>query len=323
MKHPSKSHSYEIQVSFANLIKMHAYYFNLHKTRWHAFALISPQKKSVPLFKKTKGENMAKKVALYCRVSTGNQSTGLEAQVRALRDYCSRNAVSDYVIYEDENQSGLKQSRPALDRMMKDVRDGQIGKVIVYSFSRYARSVTHLLRALEEFKKLDVGFVSVTESIDTNTPLGSAVFTILGTVAQLERDLIAERVRNRLANAKAKGIRIGRLKARDSDLIRKLKASGMTYRQIAYIARCSAGAVGAEMRALKKERAEEEKIKQILEEATAKISLDTNFIPSPLPSDEFKDMILIFQILCRNLKLNWKDSSNDQGIVLKNYALVL
>ena len=113
--------------------------------------------------------------------------------------------------------------------------------------------MTHLLRALEEFKKLSVGFVSITESIDTNTPLGSAVFTILGAVAQLERDLIAERVRNGLANAKAKGVRIGRQKTRDSDLIRKLKASGMTYRQIAQIARCSTAAVGAEMRALKKE----------------------------------------------------------------------
>ena len=137
--------------------------------------------------------------------------------------------------------------------MMKDARDGMIDKVIVYSFSRHARSVTHLLRALEEFKKLSVGFVSITESIDTNTPLGSAVFTILGAVAQLERDLIAERVRNGLANAKAKGIRIGRLKTRDSDLIRKLRISGMTYRQIANIARCSTAAVGSEMRALKKE----------------------------------------------------------------------
>ncbi len=197
---------------------------------------------------------MLKKTALYCRVSTGNQSTGLEAQVRALREYCIRHGVSDYVIYEDENQSGVKQSRPALDRMMKDVREGLVGKVIVYSFSRYARSVTHLLRALEEFKKIDVGFVSITESIDTNTPLGSAVFTILGAVAQLERDLIAERVRNGLANAKAKGIRIGRLKTRDSDLIRKLRASGMTFRQIAKIAKCSSGAVAAEMRCLKKEK---------------------------------------------------------------------
>lgn len=189
---------------------------------------------------------MIKKIALYCRVSTGNQSTGLEAQVRALRDYCARNTIADYVIYEDENQSGVKQSRPALDRTMRDVREGQIEKVIVYSFSQYARSVTHLLRALEEFKTMSVGFVSITESIDTNTPFGSA--------EQLERDLIAERVRNGLANARAKVVRIGRIKTRDSDLIRKLRASGMTYRQIAMISKCSAGAVSAELRAMKAEK---------------------------------------------------------------------
>jgi DNA invertase Pin-like site-specific DNA recombinase len=198
---------------------------------------------------------MSKKVALYCHVSTGNQSTGLEAQVRALRDYCDRNSISDYVIYEDENQSEVKQSRPSLDRMMKHVREGLIGKVIAYSFSRYARSVTLLLRALEEFRKMNVGFVSITESINTNTPLGAAVFTILGAAAQLERDLIAERVRNGLANAKAKGVRIGRLKTRDSDLIRKLRASGMTYRQIATISKCSAGAVSAELLAMEAEKA--------------------------------------------------------------------
>jgi DNA invertase Pin-like site-specific DNA recombinase len=129
---------------------------------------------------------MVKKIALYCRVSTGNQSTGLEAQVRALRDYCSRNNITEYILFEDENQSGVKQSRPALDRMMKDVRDGLIGKVIVYSFSRYARSVTHLLRALEEFRKFDCGFISLTEQIDTNTPLGSAIFAILAAVSQLK-----------------------------------------------------------------------------------------------------------------------------------------
>jgi DNA invertase Pin-like site-specific DNA recombinase len=223
-------------------------------------------------------------------VSSANQSTGLEAQVRALRDYCSRNNVNDYILYEDENQSGVKQSRPALDRMMNDVRDGLVEKVIVYSFSRYARSVTHLLRALEEFKKLNVGFVSITESIDTNTPLGSAVFTILGAVAQLERDLIAERVRNGLANAKAKGVRIGRLKVRDSDLIRKLKLSGMTYRQIAHICRCSAGAVGAEMRAWKKEQALEEMKDKELAEATAKINLDHAYSHETPKDVTFQDM---------------------------------
>ncbi len=237
---------------------------------------------------------MIKKTALYCRVSTGNQSTGLEAQVRALRDYCTRNNITDYVIYEDENQSGVKQSRPALDRMMNDARGGAIEKVIVYSFSRYARSVTHLLRALEEFKKINVGFVSITESIDTNTPLGSAVFTILGAVAQLERDLIAERVRNGLANAKAKGIRIGRLKTRDSDLIRKLKVSGMTYRQIAHISRCSAGAVGAEMRAWKAEKAMEEKMKKEAEDALPKLNPDHTFSPNSNGEGDFQGMSFDF-----------------------------
>lgn len=217
---------------------------------------------------------MAKKVALYCRVSTGNQSTGLEAQVRALRDYCTRNSITDYVIYEDENQSGIKQSRPALDRMMKDAQDGFIEKVIVYSFSRYARSVTHLLRALEQFKKLDVVFVSITESIDTNTPLGAAVFVILGAVAQLERDLIAERVRSGLANAKAKGIHIGRVKMRDSDLIRKLLASKMTYREIARIAKCSTGAVSAEVRAMKAEALVFEKNKEREEALLPKLEME-------------------------------------------------
>jgi DNA invertase Pin-like site-specific DNA recombinase len=235
---------------------------------------------------------MHKKVALYCRVSTGNQSTGLEAQVRALREYCSRNNVSDYVIYEDENQSGVKQSRPSLDRMMKDVRQGHIEKVIVYSFSRYARSVTHLLRALEEFRKLEVGFVSITESIDTNTPLGAAVFTILGAVAQLERDLIAERVRNGLANAKAKGIRIGRLKTRDSDLIRKLRASGMTYRQIATIAKCSSGAVAAELRELKAEKSrnviQQEEIKLAEAKEQPNLSFEKSLNELVLPSEEMK-----------------------------------
>ena len=98
-----------------------------------------------------------------------------------------------------------------------------------------------------------MGFVSTTECIDTNTQLGSAIFAILGAVAQLERDLIAERVRNGLANAKAKGIHIGRVKMRESDLIRKLIASKMTYRSIAKIAKCSTGAVSAEVKAIKAE----------------------------------------------------------------------
>ena len=89
--------------------------------------------------------------------------------------------------------------------------------------------------------------------IDTNSPLGSAIFAILGAVAQLERDLIIERVKNGLANAKAKGIKIGRVKTRPSELIRTLRRSGLTYRQIGIICKCSSGAVGSEIKLMKAE----------------------------------------------------------------------
>lgn len=208
---------------------------------------------------------MNKKIFLYARVSTGMQQNGLESQIRALREYCKRCGLNNYEIFEDENQSGTKKSRPALDDMMKRVRAGDCEKVIVYSFSRFARSVTHLLSALQEFETLGVKFLSMSESIDTETPIGRALFTILGSVAQLERDLIAERVKNGLANAKAKGVHIGRHKMRDSDLIRKLLATeGMTYREAARIAKCSTGAISAEVKILKQERAKKIELEALM-----------------------------------------------------------
>ena len=195
------------------------------------------------------------KVALYARVSTDQQSTGLESQVRILRDYCAKNDITNYELFTDEGISGTKSSRPALDRMIAAVNNGEISSVIVYSFSRFARSTTHLLNALQIFKTKNVAFVSITEKIDTSTPVGLAVFSILAAISQLERDLIAERVKAGLANARAKGKLIGRKKMRDSDLIRKLLKAGMTFRQIAQIARCSHGSVWAEKSAMMKEEA--------------------------------------------------------------------
>jgi DNA invertase Pin-like site-specific DNA recombinase len=146
--------------------------------------------------------------------------------------------------------------------MMAAVAAGEVSSVVVYSFSRFARSVTHLLSALERFKKHSVNFVSLTEKIDTTSPLGMAIFTILGAIAQLERDLIAERVRNGLANARAKGKHIGRAKLRDSELIRKLLKAKVTYRRIAEIAKCSHGSVHAEVVAVRKELAEAKRKKE-------------------------------------------------------------
>ena len=118
---------------------------------------------------------ITKKVFIYCRVSTGMQTTGLESQVRILKEYCQRNGIENFVIFQDENQSGTKKSRPALDEMMKRVKNQECEKVIVYSFSRFARSVTHLLSALQEFEDLGVKFISISESIDTDTPIGRAL----------------------------------------------------------------------------------------------------------------------------------------------------
>ncbi len=180
------------------------------------------------------------KIALYARVSTDQQSTGLESQVRILKDYCTKNDILNYEIFMDEGISGTKSSRPALDRMMMAVNNNEVSSVIVYSFSRFARSTTHLLNALQAFKSKNVAFVSITEKIDTSTPVGLAVFSILAAISQLERDLICERVKAGLANARAKGKLIGRKKQRDSDLIRKLLKAGMTFRQIAVIANSAA-----------------------------------------------------------------------------------
>ena len=197
-----------------------------------------------------------KRVLCYARVSTGQQEKGLESQLRALNEHCKRMGIHDFVVFTDENQSGAKTSRPGLDAMMAAVRRGEAKSVICYSFSRYARSVTHLLKALEEFDQIGCAFVSLTEAIDTSTPLGRSVFVILGAVSQLERDLIRERVRNGLLNAKAKGVHIGRVKTRPSEMIRVLRLKGQSYRSIAHLLGISSGSVSLEIKMMKKEIAE-------------------------------------------------------------------
>jgi len=130
------------------------------------------------------------RVACYARVSTDQQSTGLKSQVRILKDYCQKNDILNYEIFVDEGISGTKSSRPALDRMMRAVNSGEVSSVVVYSFSRFARSTTHLLNALQIFKAKNVSFGSLTEKIDTSTPVGLAVFSILAAISQLGKGKI-------------------------------------------------------------------------------------------------------------------------------------
>ena len=194
-----------------------------------------------------------KKVCLYARVSTDQQATGLESQVRALKIYCEHNGITEFEIFTDENISGAKESRPSLNRLMAAVEADQVSQVVCFSFSRFARSTTHLLKGLQKFKDKGVLFVCLSEKVDTGSAMGMAIFTILGAISQLERELIAERVRNGLANARAKGKILGRKKMRNSVLIRELLKSGLSYRSISVIAKCSHGSVHAEKLALRKE----------------------------------------------------------------------
>jgi DNA invertase Pin-like site-specific DNA recombinase len=196
-----------------------------------------------------------KKVCLYARVSTDQHATGLESQVRALKIYCEHNSITEFEIYTDENISGAKESRPSFNRLMADVEADQVSQVVCFSFSRFARSTTHLLKDLQKFKDKGVLFVSLSEKVDTGSAMGMAIFTILGAISQLERELIAERVRNGLANARAKGKILGRKKMRNSVLIRELLKRGLSYRAIATISKASHGSVHAEKKAMLAEEA--------------------------------------------------------------------
>ena len=202
------------------------------------------------------GKEIGKRCAIYCRVSTVNGHQSPDMQLRDLRKYAEGRdwkIASEYV----DKISGSKEKRPGLEKMMRDCREHRVDVVLVWRFDRFARSTLHLAQALEEFKALGITFVSFSESIDTNTPGGKLVFTILGAVAEMELSLIRERVKGGLRNARAKGKKLGgertpgkgkqlgRPKGRkdskprhtenpvDMLQVYKLRSEGLSYREVA------------------------------------------------------------------------------------------
>lgn len=172
------------------------------------------------------------KTAVYARVSTNNGQDP-EMQLRELREYCERRSWEVAGEYVDTGVSGAKDSRPELNRLMADAHRCRFDAVVVWKFDRLARSVSHLLRALETFRSLGIEFVSLSEQVDTSTPTGKMVFTVLGAVAELERCLIAERVRAGIRNARAKGKRLGRPRSGvDATEIKRLRAQGASWRAV-------------------------------------------------------------------------------------------
>jgi DNA invertase Pin-like site-specific DNA recombinase len=173
------------------------------------------------------------RAAIYARVSTANNGQDPRVQTRELVEFCERRGWTLAPEYVDIGISGTKEKRPALDRLMADAHKRRFDIVIVWRFDRFARSVSHLLRALETFNALGIAFVSLSENVDTTTPTGKMIFTVLGAVAELERSLIVERVRAGLRNARAKGKRLGRPPVVvDSAKVASLRASGLSWRAV-------------------------------------------------------------------------------------------
>ena len=181
-------------------------------------------------------------VALYARVSSEGQDP--EVQLMALCAHATQRGWQVVEEFVDRGVSGAKERRRALDRLMKAAWAGQFQVVLVWRFDRFARSVKHLVAALETFRTLNVGFVSLQEQLDTATPIGQAMFTIIGAMAQLERDIIRERVKAGLERARARGIRLGRPRvAVAGHELATLRAQGLSVGEMARRLRCSRSTV--------------------------------------------------------------------------------
>lgn len=173
------------------------------------------------------------RIALYTRVSTHDQS--VDMQLSDLRLYCKQRGFVIYKEYSDEGISGTKDRRPSLDELMADARKRKFDAVVVWRFDRFARSTKHLITALEEFRHLGIDFISYQESIDTSSPLGKALFVIVSAIAELERNIIVERVKAGLRRARENGKTLGRPKTLNLNVeeLIKMRRKGLSLRQIA------------------------------------------------------------------------------------------
>ena len=176
-----------------------------------------------------------KVAAIYARVSTSS-GQNVDSQLYELRKYCQRRKWNISREYVDIGISGARENRPELDKLLADAHRRKFDVVVVWKFDRFARNVSFLLRALETFKAQGIEFVSLSEQIDTSTPMGKMMFTILSSVAEMERSMIVERVRAGLKAARARGKKLGRpRKIANTDQINQLRAEGASWRAIGIV----------------------------------------------------------------------------------------
>lgn len=188
------------------------------------------------------------RAALYARCSTHDKGQDPELQLAPLREYCQRRGFSIAGEYVDNGVSGTKNRRPQLDRLLDAARKREIDLIVVWKLDRFGRSLKQLVVALEELSSLGVGFISFQDNLDLTTAQGRLMFHIIGAMAEFERELIRERVKAGLENAKRKGKRLGRKPTppidRDKITILFEKDSSLSVRKIASRLGMSSGFVG-------------------------------------------------------------------------------
>jgi DNA invertase Pin-like site-specific DNA recombinase len=186
------------------------------------------------------------RTAIYARHSTlkAAQNNSTETQLVALRAHAAAKGWTITEEYVDAGISGSREKRPALDRMMRDARAHRFDCVLVLRFDRFARSTKHLVTALETFQGLGIDFVSLNESVDTSSPMGKMIFTVLGAVAELERAVIIERINCGLDRARKEGKTLGRPERIVSrTTVEEMRAAGKTLREISLAVNVSIGKV--------------------------------------------------------------------------------
>ena len=184
------------------------------------------------------------KAVIYARVSTVDQTT--ENQTLELQKVAKRNGWTVEAVFEDQI-SGAKKNRPALQRLLQGVVRKEFDVVMVWDVSRLGRSLKHLVGLLEDFHAKGVNLYFHQQGIDTTTPSGKMMFQMCGVFAEFERSILQERVKAGLARAKASGKRLGRPSVPPITVkkIQTLRASGLSYRAIAKKTGVSVGKVHA------------------------------------------------------------------------------
>jgi DNA invertase Pin-like site-specific DNA recombinase len=174
---------------------------------------------------------MSKRAVLYMRVSSVDQHP--ESQLHDLRMMAAQRGYEIVREYTDKI-SGTRAKRPGLDELLHDARRGQFDVLLVWAFDRLARSVKHFLEVLDELTHLQIEFISFRENVDTSGPLGRAMIVIIGAIAELERNLIVERVRAGMRRARLEGQRIGRPRINvDREGILRDRARGRSLSELA------------------------------------------------------------------------------------------